>query len=153
MFAAYCQDAKLPVNDASAPTAKDDFISAPDKLCTEITVKDEQNQIAFHYRVQDSPGGASPNSHSRCSLSAGPACSQAAVLSGSHPPLLSASSCLHALPPEAWQCSLKRLIAHHFSKIPFPQADTDAPHGMRAYLQLASAAECTGGSFFNLLTW
>lgn len=59
MFAAYSQDATLPVNDASAPTAKDDFISSPEKLCTDITVKDEQNMIAFHYRVQDTPGGAS----------------------------------------------------------------------------------------------
>ena len=56
MFAAYSQDATLPVNDASAPTAKDDFISAPEKLCTDITVRDETNMIAFHYRVQDSPG-------------------------------------------------------------------------------------------------
>lgn len=56
MFAAYSQDATLPVNDASAPTAKDDFISSPEKLCTDITVKDEQNMIAFHYRVQDTPG-------------------------------------------------------------------------------------------------
>lgn len=58
MFAAYCQDSTLPVNDASAPTAKEDFISAPEKLCTDITVRDENNLIAFHYRVQDSPGKA-----------------------------------------------------------------------------------------------
>ena len=56
MFAAYSQDSTLPVNDASSPTAKDDFISAPEKLCTDITVRDEANLIAFHYRVQDSPG-------------------------------------------------------------------------------------------------
>ena len=58
MFAAYAQNASLSVNDASAPTAKEDFVSDPEKLCTEIVVRDQQNQVAFHYRVQDSPGEA-----------------------------------------------------------------------------------------------
>ena len=56
MFAAYAQNPSLSVNDASAPTAKEDFVSDPEKLCTEIVVRDQQNQVAFHYRVQDSPG-------------------------------------------------------------------------------------------------
>ena len=56
MFAAFANNASLAVNDASAPTAKDDFVNDPEKLCTEIVVRDQQNQVAFHYRVQDSPG-------------------------------------------------------------------------------------------------
>ena len=55
MFAAYAQNASLSVNDASAPTAKEDFVSDPEKLCTEIVVRDQQNQVAFHYRVQGLP--------------------------------------------------------------------------------------------------
>ena len=58
MFAAFANNPQLAVNDASAPTAKDDFVNDPDKLCTEIVVRDQMNQVAFHYRVQDSPGEA-----------------------------------------------------------------------------------------------
>ena len=28
----------------------------PDKLCTDIVVRDQMIQVAFQYRVQDSPG-------------------------------------------------------------------------------------------------
>ena len=63
MFAAFANNPQLAVNDASAPTAKDDFVNDPEKLCTEIVVRDQANQVAFHYRVQDSPGApARPHS-------------------------------------------------------------------------------------------
>ena len=56
MFASYAQDPDLKVNDVSAPTSKDEFISAPEKLCTEIIVSDHSSQTRFHYKVQDTPG-------------------------------------------------------------------------------------------------
>ena len=31
----------------SQPTAKDDFVNVPDKLCTEIVVRHQMNQVAF----------------------------------------------------------------------------------------------------------
>lgn len=37
-------------------TSKDTFVKSPDKLMTEIVVKDERNMLAYHYRVQDTPG-------------------------------------------------------------------------------------------------
>ena len=37
-------------------TSKDTFVQHPDKLQTEIVVKDERNMLAYHYRVQDTPG-------------------------------------------------------------------------------------------------
>lgn len=48
------------VNDVPGSTSKDTFVHHPDKLLTEIVVKDERNMIAYHYRVQDTPG-ASPS--------------------------------------------------------------------------------------------
>ncbi|KAK9844319.1 hypothetical protein WJX74_000764 [Apatococcus lobatus] len=56
LFASYAQDPDLHVNDASAPTCRDLFINQPERLCTEIIVKDPSNQTAFHYQVQDTPG-------------------------------------------------------------------------------------------------
>ena len=61
LFASYAQDPDLHVNDASAPTCRDLFINQPERLCTEIIVKDPSNQTAFHYQVQDTPGGPSRN--------------------------------------------------------------------------------------------
>lgn len=37
-------------------TSKDVFVKHPEKLSTEIVVRDERNLIAYHYRVQDTPG-------------------------------------------------------------------------------------------------
>ena len=56
LFASYAQDPDLHVNDASAPTCRDLFINQPERLCTEIIVKDPSNQTAYHYLVQDTPG-------------------------------------------------------------------------------------------------
>ena len=59
LFASYTQDPNLKVNDVPGPTSKDTFESHPDQLLTEIVVRDERNLIAYHYRVQDTPGQAS----------------------------------------------------------------------------------------------
>ena len=44
------------MNDVPGATSKDTFVKSPDKLMTEIVVKDERNMLAYHYRVQDTPG-------------------------------------------------------------------------------------------------
>lgn len=44
------------MNDVPGSTSKDTFVQHPEKLQTEIVVRDERNQIAYHYRVQDTPG-------------------------------------------------------------------------------------------------
>lgn len=46
----------MKVNDVPGSTSKDAFVAHPDKLQTEIVVRDERNLIAYHYRVQDTPG-------------------------------------------------------------------------------------------------
>ncbi|DBA79391.1 TPA: hypothetical protein ACH3X2_000037 [Trebouxia sp. C0005] len=56
LFASYTQDPNLQVNDVPGSTSKDTFVQHPDKLLTEIVVKDERNMLAYHYRVQDTPG-------------------------------------------------------------------------------------------------
>lgn len=56
IFASYTQDPNLKVNDVPGPTSKDAFVANPDKLQTEIVVRDERNMLAYHYRVQDTPG-------------------------------------------------------------------------------------------------
>ena len=56
LFASYTQDPNLKVNDVPGSTSKDTFVQHPDKLLTEIVVKDERNMLAYHYRVQDTPG-------------------------------------------------------------------------------------------------
>ena len=56
IFASYTQDPNLKVNDVPGATSKDVFVQHPDKLQTEIVVKDERNMLAYHYRVQDTPG-------------------------------------------------------------------------------------------------
>ena len=40
----------------SKHTAKANAVNEPDKLCSEIVPRDQMNQVAFHYHVQDSPG-------------------------------------------------------------------------------------------------
>ncbi len=56
LFASYTQDPNLQVNDVPGSTSKDTFVQHPDKLLTEIVVRDERNMLAYHYRVQDTPG-------------------------------------------------------------------------------------------------
>ena len=56
LFASYTQDPNLKVNDVPGSTSKDTFVHHPEKLQTEIVVRDERNLIAYHYRVQDTPG-------------------------------------------------------------------------------------------------
>ncbi|KAK9818355.1 hypothetical protein WJX72_011182 [[Myrmecia] bisecta] len=56
LFASYAQDPDLRVNDAPAPTCRDVFMKNPNKLLTEIVVKDHSIQTTYHYRVQDTPG-------------------------------------------------------------------------------------------------
>ena len=56
LFASYTQDPDLKVNDVPGSTSKDTFIQHPEKLQTEIVVRDERNLISYHYRVQDTPG-------------------------------------------------------------------------------------------------
>lgn len=56
LFASYTQDPNMKVNDVPGSTSKETFVQHPDKLLTEIVVKDERNMIAYHYRVQDTPG-------------------------------------------------------------------------------------------------
>lgn len=56
LFASYTQDPNMKVNDVPGSTSKDTFVQHPDKLQTEIVVRDERNLIAYHYRVQDTPG-------------------------------------------------------------------------------------------------
>lgn len=56
MFASYAQDPDLKVNDVSPPTSKEEFITSPDKLCTEIMVADHASQTRYHFKVQDTPG-------------------------------------------------------------------------------------------------
>jgi septin 7 len=56
IFASYAQDANLKVNDVPGATSKEEFVNNPEKLMTEIVVKDVANMTAFHYRVQDTPG-------------------------------------------------------------------------------------------------
>ena len=56
IFASYAQDANLKVNDVPGPTSKEEFVNNPEKLMTEIVVKDVANMTAYHYRVQDTPG-------------------------------------------------------------------------------------------------
>ena len=56
LFASYTQDPNLKVNDVPGATSKDTFVQHPEKLQTEILVRDERNLIAYHYRVQDTPG-------------------------------------------------------------------------------------------------
>ena len=56
LFASYTQDPNMKVNDVPGSTSKDAFVQHPDKLQTEIVVRDERNLIAYHYRVQDTPG-------------------------------------------------------------------------------------------------
>ena len=67
LFASYTQDPNLQVNDVPGSTSKDTFVQHPDKLLTEIVVRDERNMLAYHYRVQDTPG-ESRRSHSCISL-------------------------------------------------------------------------------------
>lgn len=66
LFASYTQDPNLKVNDVPGSTSKDTFVQHPDKLLTEIVVKDERNMLAYHYRVQDTPG----RSIHRCTVDA-----------------------------------------------------------------------------------
>ena len=47
----------------AGPTSKDIFAKDPDRLLTEIVVKDEATMTSYHYRVQDTPG---PLLHCRC---------------------------------------------------------------------------------------
>ncbi|KAL3143563.1 hypothetical protein ABBQ38_002360 [Trebouxia sp. C0009 RCD-2024] len=56
LFASYTQDPNLKVNDVPGATSKDTFVQHPEKLQTEIVVRDERNLISYHYRVQDTPG-------------------------------------------------------------------------------------------------
>ena len=105
MFAAFAKDAALAVNDASAPTAKDDFVNDPEKLCTEIVVRDQQNQVAFHYRVQDSPGTLSLSEATcHCWVMQGAGCGQEhvrepAIIAGRQAQLASAARWVkHAWP-------------------------------------------------------
>jgi septin family protein len=56
IFASYAQDPDLRVNDAPAPTSRQVFLDNPNKLLTEILVKDHTLQTTYHYRVQDTPG-------------------------------------------------------------------------------------------------
>jgi septin 7 len=56
LFAAYAQDPNLIVNDASAPTSRDTFIKSPEKLLSEVVVRDEASQTEYFYHVQDTPG-------------------------------------------------------------------------------------------------
>ena len=67
LFASYTQDPNLQVNDVPGSTSKDTFVQHPDKLLTEIVVRDERNMLAYHYRVQDTPG-QSCHSHACISL-------------------------------------------------------------------------------------
>lgn len=56
LFAAFAQDPELRVNDVPGPTSKDIFAKDPDRLLTEILVRDEATMTSYHYRVQDTPG-------------------------------------------------------------------------------------------------
>jgi septin family protein len=56
LFAAYASDVDFPVADASAPGAFDLFQSHPERLCTELVVKDEDALVWWHYLIQDTPG-------------------------------------------------------------------------------------------------
>lgn len=56
LFAAYASDVDFPVADASAPGAFDLFQSHPERLCTELVVKDEDAMVWWHYLIQDTPG-------------------------------------------------------------------------------------------------
>jgi hypothetical protein len=52
LFAAYASDVDFPVADASAPGAAAVFASSPDRLCTELVVKDEEAHTWWRYLVQ-----------------------------------------------------------------------------------------------------
>lgn len=41
---------------SAGPTSKDIFAKDPDRLLTEILVRDEATMTSYHYRVQDTPG-------------------------------------------------------------------------------------------------
>lgn len=52
LFAAYASDVDFPVADASESNATGVFASHPERLCTELMVKDEDGMVWWHYLVQ-----------------------------------------------------------------------------------------------------
>jgi septin family protein len=56
LFAAYASDVDFPVADASGHGASTIFSDHPEQLRTELTVKDDQESVCWHYLVQDTPG-------------------------------------------------------------------------------------------------
>lgn len=64
LFAAYASDVDFPVADASGAGAAKVFGDAPERLCTELVLKDEEQQVWWHYLVQVRPLGWAPRSAS-----------------------------------------------------------------------------------------
>ena len=76
----------------AGPTSKDIFAKDPDRLLTEIVVKDEATMTSYHYRVQDTPGLLL---HCRCRW-----CSCGALMGGSRQ--MSHACIVAAITPGYW---------------------------------------------------
>ena len=55
LFAAYATDVEFPVADGTNQSFSE-FFPHPERLCTELVVRDDDSMVWWHYLVQDTPG-------------------------------------------------------------------------------------------------